>query len=266
MITEKPVRRVIDYAISFGFVIIIWKLISIIIGESRLAPPEEVARYFFTYPFGSNRLAGLGIGGNGSIVPHMISTLERYLVSVIPGTLLGILFGLLLGYNKKLRDYIEPVFNIMRTIPPLALVPFFVMWIGPIPLAQILMIMFYSLLMLTVNTLNAIDNIDPCLINYARTSGANDKVLFKTVITPAIIPELIGGIRVVMAFSWGIEIVSELVGTTRGLGMVIQLLIPILLSGGIMAIVLWIIVMALTIDGLFMKAAKKVIRWMPEKY
>lgn len=263
---KKPDKEFLPMLISFGALVVFWKLLSVIIGPGTVAPPEEVLSYFFSYPFSSERLAGLEIGGSGSIGPHIISTVIRYLIGVSVGITVGVLLGLAMAYSKRLREFLEPPFEVLRTIPQMALVPFFVMWIGPKPMAQILMIVFYSILMLVVNILNAVDNIHPDTINFARTLGANRKQVFTTVVVHAILPELTGGIRVVLAFSWGLEVVSELVGTSKGLGMVIQFLIPVLLSGGIIAIVLWIVSIALIFDAAFMRIARWMTRWMPEQY
>ena len=75
---KKPDKEFLPMLISFGALVVFWKLLSVIIGPGTVAPPEEVLSYFFSYPFSSERLAGLGIGGPAVLGLIIIITLILY--------------------------------------------------------------------------------------------------------------------------------------------------------------------------------------------
>jgi ABC-type nitrate/sulfonate/bicarbonate transport system permease component len=86
---------------------------------------------------------------------------------------------------------------------------------------------------------------------------------YRTVVFPAIIPELVGGTRVAIRISWGIQIVTELIGAQQGMGQVFSMVMPIQPLDLIIVGVLWITILAATRDMLLVWAARIVTRWVP---
>jgi ABC-type nitrate/sulfonate/bicarbonate transport system permease component len=87
--------------------------------------------------------------------------------------------------------------------------------------------------------------------------------VYRTVVFTAIIPELVGGIRLAIAVSWGIQIVTELVGAQQGMGQVFSMAMPMQALDLIIVGVLWITILAATTNMLFVWAARIVTRWVP---
>jgi NitT/TauT family transport system permease protein len=83
------------------------------------------------------------------------------------------------------------------------------------------------------------------------------------VVFPAIIPELVDGIRVAIGVSWGIQIVRELIRTRHGMGQVFSMAMPMPALDLIVVGVLWITILAATTDMLLVWAARIVTRWVP---
>ena len=120
----------------------------------------------------------------------------------IIGMVAGIAAGILLGWSKILNRIAGPVLEAIRTIPPLAIIPFFIMWFGPNTKAQLSMLIFYCFVMLVFNTIEAIKNVNPVYAKFAYTLGAKRIRVYRNVILPASVPELIGGVRVIIGVSW----------------------------------------------------------------
>jgi ABC-type nitrate/sulfonate/bicarbonate transport system permease component len=137
------------------------------------------------------------------------------------------------------------------------------MWFGPTQTAQLTMMAFYCFFMLLINTVSAIANVNPVYVNYASTLGASKAQVYRTIILPAIIPELVGGIRVAIGVSWGIQIVTELMGAQQGMGQVFSMAMPMQALDLIIAGILWITLLAATTDLLFVWVARGVTRWVP---
>jgi ABC-type nitrate/sulfonate/bicarbonate transport system permease component len=87
--------------------------------------------------------------------------------------------------------------------------------------------------------------------------------VYRTVVFTAIIPELVGGIRLAIAVSWGIQIVTELVGAQQGMGQVFSMAMPMQALDLIIVGVLWITILAATTDMPLVWAARIVTRWVP---
>jgi ABC-type nitrate/sulfonate/bicarbonate transport system permease component len=137
------------------------------------------------------------------------------------------------------------------------------MWFGPNTTAQLSMLIFYCFIMLVVNTTEAIKNVDPVYSKFAYTLGAPRGRVFRNVILPATVPELVGGIRVIIGVSWGIQIVAELMGSPKGLGQVFSMSVSLQALDIIIPGIMWIALLAYIVDQFFIRVAGFMTRWAP---
>jgi ABC-type nitrate/sulfonate/bicarbonate transport system permease component len=115
-----------------------------------------------------------------------------------------------------------------------------------------------------IYTIEAIRNLPPVYLDFAATLGAAKWQAFYTVVFPGIVPELVGGVRVVIATTWGIDVVAELMGAEFGVGRVFGVLAPMLAASTIIATILWVTAVAVTSDLVFLAISRRLTRWMPE--
>jgi len=241
----------------------VWQAVSRWIGEFRLPGVPTVASAVCTDLTYSPILEMQGGGSNG-ILHHLLYSFQRTLLGSGIGVVLGVMCGLLMAFERRTRLFLEAPIETMRMIPPLAAIPFFLMWFGPTETAQLTMVAFYCFFMMIINTVSAVANTSPIYTDYARTLGASKVRVYWTVILPAIVPELIGGIRVVIGVSWGIQIVTELMGAQQGLGQVFSMAIPMQALDLIIASILLLTLFAAATDVLFLLVARAFTRWMPK--
>jgi len=262
---ERDLKKWQKFVVWGGGILLalaVWKGLSAWLGEFKL-PSVETTWRAMTADLTQSSILEMQGGGSDGIWPHLLYTFERTLLGSAIGVILGVSFGLLIGYSRVLRLLLEAPIETMRTVPPLAAIPFFLMWFGPTQTAQLTMMAFYCFFMLLINTVSAIANVNPVYIQYAETLGATKAQVYRTVFLPAIIPELIGGVRVVIGVSWGIQIVTELMGAQEGMGQVFSMAIPMQALDLIIAGILWITLLAATTDLLFLWAARTFTRWAP---
>lgn len=241
----------------------LWWLIAAIVGESRLPTPYEKLLAFIEVAWSSPVLRAQP-GGSPHLWGDLWYTMARAVNGSILGTALGIAVGIAMGWSQRLNALLEPVIEVFRTIPPLAAIPFFLMWFGPTAEVQLAMLVFYAFLRLVINTVEAIRTVSPVLRQYAMTLGADAGQVYRTVVLPAIVPELIGAFRVVLAASWGLQIVAELLGSPAGIGKQLTYLVPLLRPDLIMALILWVTISAVVVDQFFLlPIARRVTRWVP---
>ena len=240
----------------------IWQVLSIILGPFKLPGLVKIFESFINVIYTSKKIEIQG-GGTSGIGPHLLYTARMTLLGSSLGVLFGITLGIILTWSQKFKRIFEPILKAIRTIPPLAVIPFFLMWFGPTLKGQIMMLFFYSTMMLTFNTLEAVNNVDPVYLKYAYTLGATRGRVYRTVVLPAIIPQLIGGIRVVIGVSWGIQIIAELMGSPMGLGQVFSMSIALHAIEIIIPGVIWIGLVAYIFDTIFIRIANWITRWTP---
>jgi len=261
-VTIQVGRWKVDPLIPVGIAIFIlgWMAASQLYGELKVPAPATVFATFVSSLTQQPLLAMQG-GGNDGFAPHLTYTVERTLSGATVGALLGIVVGLAMTWSRRLQYLLDLPLEAIRTIPPLALIPFFVLWFGPSPVAEFGVLTLYSFLMMVVTTIEAARTVPAIYSQFALTLGADRRRIFRTVILPAMLPSMVGGIRVAVGTAWGIEIVAELIGAPRGMGQVFSMLMSLQALDVIMAGILWVTVVALIIDLIILACARYLTRW-----
>jgi len=199
------------------------------------------------------------------IAQQSLVTITRLLGGVSLGIAAGIIVGLVLGMNKYLSQLFTLPILIIRSIPALALIPLFIIWFGGSEVGNIIYIAFIVFSMIVINTIVAIRNVNPIYINFARTLGSNNMRVFKTVILPAIVPELTGGIKVVIGVSWAITLAAEYLVAQRGLGRIMILAERYLFTGRMIIIIILFMIYSLLLNWLFGKLMNFITRWKEQE-
>ena len=194
---------------------------------------------------------------------NALVTLRRLVIGLVAGIGLGIGVGLLVGLSRWARDVVLPPVLLLRTIPILALIPLFMFWFGAREIGILIFVSFAVFSMMIVNTLEAIRNVPPIYQDYARCMGATPRQIYRTVIMPAILPSLNGGIRVILGLSFAIVLAGELLATDSGLGWLMILSERFFMIGRIVVIVVIFVVLSLILNGLYLAASRYVNRWVP---
>lgn len=197
------------------------------------------------------------------ILIHTAASASRLLSGVLLGAMLGIGIGLLLGWSVRLRTMAEGPLLAIRTIPLLALIPLFLAWFGGRDIGGVVYIAFAVFSMLLINTLEAIRNVDPSLRYFALTLGASPLRVYRTVVMPAIVPELVGGVRVVLGISWAILLAAEYLAAQSGIGRILILAQEYSYTDRMILILLLIMVYTYTLDRGFNVFAERITRWVP---
>jgi ABC-type nitrate/sulfonate/bicarbonate transport system permease component len=249
------------HALGFIAILCAWWWASLHLGSARLPTPATVAGNYVSVHTESAKISAQS-GDEGGLFPHLVASVVRVYVGGTIGVVLGIFVGLLMGLNWRVRSLLQGPIEIFRAVPPLALAPFFLIWYGPTARTQYTMIILYLFLVLTVSTFSAIRNVPVVHMDYAATMGASRLQVFRTIVVPAIVPELVGAIRVGIALAWGIAVVTELLGAREGVGTVFSMMLS---AQGLDIIIIGIIdvtLIALVSDLLFVRLSDYWTRWV----
>lgn len=248
--------------VSIPLFFLLWYFLYRYLGHYRLPSPIVIIRDFFPTITGSPKLAMAGAGREG-FLPHVINTLIKTVTGFTIGTILGITFGVAMKWSKSLNYFLSLPIDFLRIMPPLAFVPLLFMIFGRSFFSQIAVIILYAFLTIIIGTLNAIDNVSPVCQKFAITLGATRGQVYRTIIFPAIIPEIIGAIRVGIIWAWGYQVIIEMMGAYKGIGKVF-LLTKVLNALDLIVIgVVWVIILAGIMDAILFLFLRYITRWKP---
>lgn len=198
---------------------------------------------------------------DGALWPHVAATLWRVVAGFATGAALGLALGLPAGYARRVGDLIEPVVEVLRPIPPLAVLPLFIVWVGIGEASKVGFITYATFFPVFLTTVHAVRRVDPLLLRAAASLGARPRQLFFRVILPAALPEILTGLRLAMALGFFVIVISEFIGAESGLGYLINdgrnfFLVPQMLGA---AIVLG--VLGYAASGVVSLLARRALRW-----
>ena len=197
------------------------------------------------------------------VLIHSFDSAVRLAAGLAIGGVLGITTGLLLGMNQYLQKMFQTPLLLIRAIPLFALIPLFLTWFGGTNTGVVSYIAFGVFSMLLVNTIAAVRNVPPLIQNFARTLGASRWHVYRTVVFPAIIPEITGGVRVIVGIAWAILIGAELLAAPSGVGRILTLSEQYSATDRMIMIVMLIMVYTLIVDYFVIRAVRYLNRWSP---
>lgn len=193
---------------------------------------------------------------------HIQVSLERVARGFLFGSALAIALGLLVGLSQPAQRLLDPAIQGFRTIPSLAWVPLFVLWMGIGEQPKITLIALGVFFPVYTNLVSGIRQIDRKLIEAATAYGYQGFSLAHEVMLPAALPSLMTGLRLGLAQGWLFLVAAELIGASQGLGF---LLLDGQNSGRADIIVLSIVLLAVvgkTCDTGLRQVENRLLRWM----
>ena len=158
----------------------------------------------------------------GQLWGHVAATLERVAVGFGSGAALGVALGLAAGYLAPVRNVVEPLVELLRPIPPLALLPMFIVWVGIGETSKVGFITYATFFPIFLTTVTGVRQIDPLLLRAAQSLGARGLAIFTRVILPAALPDILTGLRLGVALAFFVIVISEFIGAEQGLGYLIN--------------------------------------------
>ncbi|MCU7856080.1 MAG: ABC transporter permease [Candidatus Thiodiazotropha sp. (ex Lucinoma borealis)] len=153
---------------------------------------------------------------------HIGISLRRIAYAFLLATVLGVPLGLFLGWSKKFREYIFPLFEILRPIPILAWVPLAIIIFSGSESPVIFLTFFDSFFATTLNTMLGVDSIDESYTRAAYCLGASRWQTFREVIIPGAMPYIFTGLQISIGVAWFSLVAGEMVSGQFGLGYVIN--------------------------------------------
>lgn len=153
---------------------------------------------------------------------HIIVSVWRVTKAFFLATILGVGFGLLLGWSRPFKQYVFPVFEMLRPIPILAWVPLAIVMFIATESAVVYLAFLASFFATALNTMLGVESIDESYIRAANCLGASRWQVFRHVIIPGALPFIFTGLQISIGVSWFSLVAAEMVSGQYGLGYVIN--------------------------------------------
>lgn len=186
---------------------------------------------------------------------------QRVVIGVVLGTLCAVPVGFVLGWYRRVRQFVDPVINFFRALPPIALIPLVIVYFGIGELAKIIILFYASFFAAVIVMYEGISQISPIFVRVSRTLGATDAEIFRKVIVPLTVPHMLTALRVALGVAWATLVASELIAARQGLGALIQDASSFFQLDVIYVGIICIGFIALAMDLLLRALARRLVSW-----
>ena len=148
----------------------------------------------------------------------LLVSARRVLLGVVVGGFLGILGGLAMGWSPALDDYLHPIYIVVRSIPPLALITYVMLWIGHGEAHLLVPIVYAVCTTVLIPTYHGVRDLAPVYVVAARALGARGRILWLRVVLPAVTPAVLSALRYSIVIAWMTAVGAEMLMSNDGMG------------------------------------------------
>ena len=157
-------------------------------------------------------------GGDVGIAGHILTSLGRVAIGFSLSATLGIALGILIGQSKFAYRALDPLFQILRTVPPLAWLPISLAIFQQAQPSAIFLIFITAIWPVILNTAAGVQNIPATYRNVGRVLSLNPFEYFTKIMLPATVPHMFTGLRIGVGMSWLAIVAAEMVQGGTGIG------------------------------------------------
>jgi NitT/TauT family transport system permease protein len=201
-------RLGIPIVVGAAFLAAWW--LAVVVSETVIFPsPLQVAQ------------GTLQLAREGTLWDHIGASLFRVATGFLLAMAVGIPLGLLMGWKAMAHTALNPIVQVLRPISPIAWIPIAILWFGVGDVAPIFLIFLSAVFPLVVQTAAGVQTIEPQYLRAARNFGIARSRLILHVVIPAVLPQVIIGMRVSLGISWLVVVAAEMVTLRSGLGYMI---------------------------------------------
>lgn len=216
-----------------------WGLIS----PARFPTPAEVWAAFA-------QITGPGYG-NARWLEHVARSVLLVTMGFAVASTLGVVLGLAMGSSRRVEAFVNPIFLVLRPIPPLAWIPLAIVWLGLGDAAKLMVIFVSAFVPSVINSYAGVRQIDTPVFEAAAMLDVRGWRYWKEVLVPGALPSIFTGLRLSLQASWTTLVAAELVGAVAGLGSILnqaaQDIFPAMILVGMISVALcgWLMTLGL---------------------
>jgi NitT/TauT family transport system permease protein/taurine transport system permease protein len=202
--------------LTLAIVLGLWHLLTAVTGfisPARFATPAEVGV--------SLRQIAIDGYSNGRLHEHVLRSVLLVTMGFTVASTVGVALGLAMGASRKAEALINPVFLVLRPIPPLAWIPLAIVWLGLGDAAKMMVIFVSAFVPSVINSYTGVRQIDKPIFEAAAMLNVTGLRYWREVLVPGALPSIFTGLRLSLQASWTTLVAAELVAIT-GLGQILN--------------------------------------------
>jgi len=236
-----------------GVGLVLWEVIGRRLGTFFLAPPSSLVS------------ATAEMLATGEMVTAFVDSLSSLLVGFALAAVLGLLFGFLMGWYRKVGTVLNPFVSAAYVIPTAGLVPVIIIWFGLGFTARMLTVLLFCVFEVLISTYTGVRNVDPLLIDAARSFGANRRQLFTKVVMLASLPYIFAGLRMGISRAVKGMVIAELLFAVTGIGGEIQTAANYYRTDKVFVYVILLALMGVALAAAVQLIERRVMPWQQER-
>jgi ABC-type nitrate/sulfonate/bicarbonate transport system permease component len=189
-----------------------------------------------------------------------VSTL-RVLEGTLAAAPIGILLGMAIGRIRWAEDTVEPIVELLRPIPPLALLPMIILWFGIGEASKVFFIAYSCFFVIFTSVVVGVRNIDPVLLRAGQSLGLNAWQLYRFVVVQAVLPDIMLGLRLALSVGFLVIVAAEFIAADTGLGYLINYSRTWFRVGDMLVGAITIGILGVGANYLLVALEKRLFRW-----
>lgn len=195
---------------------LIWEVITLsgIVPEQYLASPKAILELFLT------KLSDPKPDG-AVLTVNIFSSLQISLTGFAVAVIIGVPLGWLMGWYRIIDSLVNPIFEIIRPIPPVAWIPLTIVWMGVGLRAKATIVFLSAFIPCVINSYTGIRQTSEVLINVGKTCGASNFTIFRKIGIPSAMTMTFTGLKLAIGNAWSTLVAAEMLAATSGLGYMI---------------------------------------------
>lgn len=219
-------------------------------------------RISFNFPSPLATLGALGeLLGSGALPTATLTSAQSLLLGLGAATLFGVPFGLLMGVARPIGRVARVYFDLLIALPTAALIPLVILTFGINIVSSAVIVFVFSVPFMAMNAYGGVRDVQPRLVEMARSFDASGAQLFTRIVLPSALPMILAGLRYGLSRAFVGLIIAELLLSPFGLGRLIMASRSMFEHDRMFATVLWTLILAVGALTLLGRLEARLLRW-----
>ncbi|WP_060851128.1 ABC transporter permease [Methylobacterium aquaticum] len=228
---------IVDGIVTLVILVALWQALHAYAGDAAIASPLSAVRHLTS------------LAATAGFWTHVSATLTAFAAALTISAVLGVGLGLVLGLRRFAGEVAEPILAGLYSIPKVTLYPVILLTFGLGLGAKVAFGVIHGVIPVILFTLTAVKGINPVLIRTARAMRLNQVETTRTILAPAVLPEIVTGLRVGFSLTLLGVLVGEMFASQKGLGFLIVNGISLHNVQQTTAVILMLVIVALLANG-----------------
>jgi ABC-type nitrate/sulfonate/bicarbonate transport system permease component len=202
--------------LSLLMVLVLWQALAVLNGSLHFYNPK-------LFPAPSDiAVAGWTLMLTGDLQRDIAVSVGRVVVGFAIAAPLAIVLGVLVAKVRWCETLLDPVVEALRPVPTLALLPIIILWFGIGETSKVFFISYSCFFVIFTTTVQGVRNVDPILIRAAQSLGLGRLRIYRHVIFPSALPDVLVGLRLGLSVGFFVIVAAEFIAADTGLGYLIN--------------------------------------------